>query len=58
VPALKGTGVFAWRLEQLLAAGCSYAVAVDLAQSEADLHTMLAMLAAGCTPRQLAKIML
>jgi hypothetical protein len=50
--------VRSWRLEQLLALGCSYALAVELAQSEADLHVMLDALARGCSPALLKRIIL
>lgn len=49
--------VHAWRLEQLLLAGCSNGDAERLADSNADLHIALRMLSQGCHPHLVVEIL-
>ena len=50
--------VESWRLHVLIEAGYPLPLAERLAGSEADLHTAVDLVAAGCTPETAAEILL
>lgn len=50
--------VASWRLHVLIEAGFPLPLAERLAGSEADLHTAVDLVSAGCTPETAAEILL
>ena len=50
--------VESWRLHVLIEAGYPLPLAEKLAHSEADLHTAVDLIHAGCTPETAAEILL
>ena len=50
--------VESWRLHVLIEAGYPLPLAERLASSEADLHTAVDLVSAGCTPETAAEILL
>jgi hypothetical protein len=50
--------VLSWRLHVLLLAGCSVAVAEQLAESDVDLHEAVKLIEQGCSPETAARILI
>lgn len=57
-PMTEAERVEAWRFESLVRAGFSSELAEKLAESDADIHEAVALVAAGCPSKTAARILL
>lgn len=57
VPVTKPNSLFSWRFHRLIASGFDHCLGEEVAQSDVDLHELLALLDRGCTPALAVRIL-